>query len=122
METKEVKAKAAIAMLREGLRDFDLQRVARASTELVRTGVLTANHGIELTYSTDYPTLNPEQASLGSGGVVNAFVTKVGYTSKAKIKVTPLIDFKTQILRMPSQPKTVIVRNTSKTDPVALGY
>jgi hypothetical protein len=48
METTEVKAKAAIAMLREGLRDFDLHRVARASTELVRTGVLTANHGIEL--------------------------------------------------------------------------
>jgi hypothetical protein len=38
METTEVKAKAAIAMLREGLRDFDLHRVARASTELVRTG------------------------------------------------------------------------------------
>jgi hypothetical protein len=41
-------AKAAIAMLREGLRDFDIQRVARASSELVRTGVLAANHGIEL--------------------------------------------------------------------------
>jgi hypothetical protein len=48
METTEAKGKGAIAMLREGLRDFDLQRVARASTELVRTGVLTANHGIEL--------------------------------------------------------------------------
>jgi hypothetical protein len=48
METKDAEAKAAIAMLREGLRDFDLQRVARASTELVRTGVLAANHGIEL--------------------------------------------------------------------------
>ena len=35
-------------MLREGLRDFDLQRVAKASTALVRTGVLAANHGIEL--------------------------------------------------------------------------
>jgi len=75
-----------------------------------------------LTYSTDYPVLVPEQAKLGSGGVVNAFVTKVGYTSKAKIKVTTYIDFKTQILRTPSQPKTVIVMNTSKTDPVALGY
>ena len=35
-------------MLREGLRDFHLQRVARGSSELVRTGVLAANHGIEL--------------------------------------------------------------------------
>jgi hypothetical protein len=48
METTEAKGKGAIAMLREGLRDLDLQRVARASSELVRTGVLTANHGIEL--------------------------------------------------------------------------
>jgi hypothetical protein len=48
METTEVKAKAAIALLREGLRDFDLHGVATATTELVRTGVLTANHGIEL--------------------------------------------------------------------------
>jgi hypothetical protein len=48
METTETKAKAAIAMPRQGLRDFDLQRVARASTELVRTEVLAANHGIEL--------------------------------------------------------------------------
>jgi len=48
METTETKAKAAIAMLRQGLRDFDLQHVARASTELVRTEVLAANHGIEL--------------------------------------------------------------------------
>jgi hypothetical protein len=48
METNADKGRAAIAMLREGLRDFDLQRVAKASTELVRTGVLTSNHGIEL--------------------------------------------------------------------------
>jgi hypothetical protein len=48
METTETKAKPTIAMLRQGLRDFDLQRVARASTELVRTEVLAANHGIEL--------------------------------------------------------------------------
>ena len=48
MKTDEAKAKAAIAMLREGLRDFDLQRVARASAELIRTGVLESNHGIEL--------------------------------------------------------------------------
>jgi len=47
METRE-KARAAIAMLREGLRDFDLQRVAKASSELVRTGVLQSSHGIEL--------------------------------------------------------------------------
>ncbi len=48
METREGKARDAIAMLREGLRDFDLHRVARASTELVRTGVLESNHGMEL--------------------------------------------------------------------------
>jgi hypothetical protein len=48
MATTEAKAKAAIALLGEGLRDFDLPRVARASTELVRTGVLATNHGIEL--------------------------------------------------------------------------
>jgi len=48
MQTTEAKARDAIAMLREGLRDFDLQRVARASTELVRTGVLQSSHGIEL--------------------------------------------------------------------------
>ena len=48
MGTTEDKANAAIAMLREGLRDFDLQRVAKASTELVRTGVLQSSHGIEL--------------------------------------------------------------------------
>lgn len=48
METTEIKARAAIAMLREGLRDFDLQRVAKASSELVRTGVLQSSHGIEL--------------------------------------------------------------------------
>jgi hypothetical protein len=44
VESAQAKAKAAIARLREGLRDFDPQRVAQASTELVRSGVLTANH------------------------------------------------------------------------------
>jgi len=48
MESAEAKARAAIAMLREGLRDFDLQRVAKASTKLVRTGVLQSSYGIEL--------------------------------------------------------------------------
>jgi hypothetical protein len=48
MESAEIKARAAIAMLREGLRDFDLQSLAKASTELVRTGVLQSSHGIEL--------------------------------------------------------------------------
>jgi len=48
MENAQSKARAAIAMLREGLRDFDLQRVAKASTELVRAGVLESSHGIEL--------------------------------------------------------------------------
>ena len=48
MDTYEKKARVAIAMLREGLRDFDLARVAKASTELVRTGVLQQSHGMEL--------------------------------------------------------------------------
>jgi hypothetical protein len=48
MDATEAKAKNAIVLLREGLRDFDLHRVARASTELVRAGVLESNHGIEL--------------------------------------------------------------------------
>jgi hypothetical protein len=30
-----------------GLRDFDLHRVAKASTELVRTGVLQFSHELE---------------------------------------------------------------------------
>ena len=47
MENTDAQARQAIVMLRESLRDFDLQRVARASTELVRTGVLESNHGIE---------------------------------------------------------------------------
>ena len=48
MGTAEDRARAAIAMLREGLRDFDFQRVAKASSELVRTNVLDSSHGIEL--------------------------------------------------------------------------
>ena len=48
MQTTEDNARAAIAMLRNGLRDFDLHRVAKASTELVRAGVLQSSHGIEL--------------------------------------------------------------------------
>jgi len=76
-----------------------------------------------LTYSSDFPVVTPEQAMLGSGsGVVNAFVTKVGYTSSAKLTITPEIDFGTQTLRTPSQSKTAIVTNKSKTETVALGY
>jgi hypothetical protein len=48
MDNTEAIAKDAIVMLREGLRNFDLHRVARASTELVRAGVLESNHRIEL--------------------------------------------------------------------------
>jgi len=48
MEDINARGRVAIAMLREGLRDFDLPRVAKASTELVRAGVLEESHGIEL--------------------------------------------------------------------------
>ncbi len=48
METTEDRARAAIAMLREGLRELDFPRLAKASSELVRTGVLESSHGIEL--------------------------------------------------------------------------
>ena len=76
-----------------------------------------------LTYSSDYPVVSPEQASIGGGnGEVNAFVTKVGYTSGVKLQVTKVIYFPTQILRTPSKPRVVTVTNTSKTETVALGY
>ncbi len=76
-----------------------------------------------LTYSSDFPMVNPEQAKLGGGsGVVNAFLTKIGYSSPAKLTITPQIDFGTQILRTPSKPKTAIVTNKSKTETVSLGY
>jgi hypothetical protein len=48
METTDERARKAIAMLREGLRDFDFALLARASHELVRAGVLESSHGIEL--------------------------------------------------------------------------
>jgi len=76
-----------------------------------------------LTYSSDYPVVSPEQATIGGGdGEVNAFVTKVGYTSGVKLQVTKVIYFPTQILRTPSKPRVVTVTNTSKTDTVTLGY
>jgi hypothetical protein len=76
-----------------------------------------------LTFSPDFPEINAEQASMGAGGsgVVNAFVTKVGYTSSAKLTITPAINFGTQILRTPSRPRIATVTNTSKTESVALG-
>ena len=40
MTDTEAEARAAIAPLREGLREFDFQRLAKASSELVRSGVL----------------------------------------------------------------------------------
>jgi hypothetical protein len=48
MKDTEVKARTAIALLREGLRELDFQRLAKASSELVRSGVLESSHGIEL--------------------------------------------------------------------------
>jgi hypothetical protein len=76
-----------------------------------------------LTYSSDYPVVSPEQATIGGGnGEVNAFVTKVGYTSGVKLQVTKAIYFPTQILRTSSKPRVVTVTNTSKTETVALGY
>jgi hypothetical protein len=67
--------------------------------------------------------VSPEQATIGGGdGEVNAFVTKVGYTSGVKLQVTKVIYFPTQILRTPSKPRVVTVTNTSKTDTVTLGY
>jgi hypothetical protein len=48
MNQVEAKSRAAIAMLREGLRELDFHRLAKASSELVRSGVLESSHGIEL--------------------------------------------------------------------------
>jgi len=48
MKTRDVEAGEAIAMLREGLMQLDFQRLARASSLLVRAGVLEPSHGIEL--------------------------------------------------------------------------
>ncbi|MBV8134456.1 MAG: hypothetical protein JO121_02275 [Deltaproteobacteria bacterium] len=48
MKDTEAKARMAIALLRDGLRELDFQRLARASSELVRSGVLESSHGIEL--------------------------------------------------------------------------
>ena len=48
MTDTEARARAAIALLREGLREFDFHRLAKASSELVRSRVLESSHGIEL--------------------------------------------------------------------------
>jgi hypothetical protein len=48
LETTDTDARAAIAMLREGLKELDFKRLARASSLLVRAGVLEPSHGIEL--------------------------------------------------------------------------
>jgi vacuolar-type H+-ATPase subunit B/Vma2 len=48
MENADAKARAAIAMLREGIGNLDFRRVAKASSELVRVNVLDSTHGIEL--------------------------------------------------------------------------
>jgi hypothetical protein len=48
MKDTEAKARTAIALLGDGLRELDFQRLAKASSELVRSGVLESSHGIEL--------------------------------------------------------------------------
>ena len=48
MNARDAEARAAIAMLREGLMHIDFQRLAKASSLLVRAGVLEPSHGIEL--------------------------------------------------------------------------
>jgi hypothetical protein len=48
MKDTEAKARTAIALLRDGLRELDFPRLAKASSELVRSGVLESSHGIEL--------------------------------------------------------------------------
>jgi len=44
MKDTEARARTAIALLREGLSEFDFQRLAKASSELVRSGVLETSH------------------------------------------------------------------------------
>jgi hypothetical protein len=44
----EENAIAAIAMLRDGMKNLDFRRVAKASRELARVEVLDSTHGIEL--------------------------------------------------------------------------
>ena len=48
MKDTEAKARTAIAPLREGLREFYFTRLAKASSELVRSEVLESSHGIGL--------------------------------------------------------------------------
>jgi hypothetical protein len=48
LETTDADARAAIAMLREGLKELDFKRLARTSSLLVRAGVLEPSHGMEL--------------------------------------------------------------------------
>jgi hypothetical protein len=55
LETTEADAKAAIAMLREGLQELDFKRLPRASSLLVRAGVLEPSHGIKLSKMVGFP-------------------------------------------------------------------
>jgi hypothetical protein len=77
-----------------------------------------------LTYSPDFPILGAEQSTLGPSGtgLVNGFVTKLGYNSQAMIKVPNTLMFGKQLMRRPSKPMTIVVENTSKTATAKLGY
>jgi len=82
MTDTEARARTAIALLREGLREFDFQRLAKASSELVRSGVLESSHGIELSKTVgflrhvfhDVEEWEREHPSGGRKFVVYAFV------------------------------------------------
>jgi hypothetical protein len=77
-----------------------------------------------LTYSSNFPILGAEQSTLGPGGtgLVNGFVTKLGYNSQAVIKVPNTFMFGKQLMRRPGKPMTIVVENTSKTATAKLGY
>jgi len=77
-----------------------------------------------LTYSKDFPTRSPLQATLGAStaGAVNATLAKIAFTSKAIIKERLLLNFGTHVLRAPGRPKTVIIHNRSRKGTLTLGY
>jgi hypothetical protein len=47
MESAQTKARAAIAILREGLRDFDLQRFAKASSQNGSLAIQSRNRALQ---------------------------------------------------------------------------
>ena len=66
MKDTEAKAKTAIALLRDGLRELDFQRLAKASSELVRSGVLESSHGIELSKTVGFLRCLPRTSKSGN--------------------------------------------------------